>query len=52
MDKGVVTGVVFVDLKKAFDSVNHKTLMKKCKHVGYRREYFLRYYKIDYNARI
>ena len=29
MDKGLFTGVVMIDLRKAFDVVDHKLLLKK-----------------------
>ena len=34
MDKGQYTAMVFVDLKKAFDTVNHEILLKKLKKYG------------------
>ena len=34
MDKGQCTAMIFVDLKKAFDTVNHEILLKKLKKYG------------------
>ena len=39
MDKGLINGVVFVDHKKAFDTVDHEILIKK-----------LEFYRIKNNA--
>ena len=38
MDDGKVTGVIFLDLKKAFDTVNHKLLIRKLKNLGVSRK--------------
>ena len=34
MDEGKVTGLLFVDIFKAFDSLNHKVLLRTLEHLG------------------
>ena len=34
LDKGYYTLAVFLDIKKAFDTINHNILLKKLKHAG------------------
>ena len=30
-DEGLLTGIILIDLKKAFDSINHEVLLQKLK---------------------
>jgi hypothetical protein len=34
MDNGKLTGVVFLDIRKAFDSIDHEILLEKLKFYG------------------
>ena len=36
MEKGKMNSVVFLDIRKAFDTVNHKLLLDKLNHYGIR----------------
>ena len=35
MDKGYYSCEIFIDLKKAFDTVNHNILLSKLRHYGF-----------------
>ena len=34
-DKGLLTGMILIDLKKAFDSINHEVLLQKLKEIRF-----------------
>lgn len=36
MDEGLLTGAVFIDLRKAFNSVDHDLLIKKLESYGFK----------------
>ena len=36
MDNGLINGIVFIDLKKAFDTLNHTIMLQKLKSLGIR----------------
>ena len=52
LNKNKVTGSLILDLKKAFDSVNHPILLKKLYHYGFRGSIFILLESYPSNRRI
>ena len=34
-DEGLLTGMILIDLQKAFDTMNHKVLLQKLEAIGF-----------------
>ena len=49
MDKGCISGTVFIDLKKAFDTVDHAILCHKLEHCGLQLNELLRFKSYLFN---
>ena len=37
-ESGLYTGMILIDLQKAFDTINHDILISKIKHLGFSKE--------------
>ena len=52
MDKGCVTGTVFLDLRKVFDTVDHLLLINKLKSLGVAGEESLEWFRSYLSGRV
>ena len=51
MDKGCISGSVFIDLKKAFDTVDHAILSHKLEHFGLQLNELLYFKSYPFNGK-
>ena len=35
IEKGMLTGMILIDLQKAFDTINHEIILNKMKYLGF-----------------
>ena len=51
MDKGLLTGMILIDLQKAFDTINHNIFLMKLEYTGFDKSTILLWFKSYLNNR-